>query len=195
MIIYIVRHGFSSANEARLVTGTPDDRLLDLGIEQARRLAKWIKEAAICPDAFFVSHWLRARETAEILFPDAPWKMDNRLGETDAGKVANLPLDDFLSLYPGGESHLALNSRVLSWWADVISCGAQRLCVVAHSGPISCILQEVLGLDMDSFPAFLPAHASLSIIGSSFENGRLSFTVKGFSLGPLSNLETILTGA
>ncbi len=199
MIIYLLRHGYSTANYLNLVTGTPKDELTNIGSSGAEKMRTWFLEAKIEPDAFFVSHWMRARQTAEILFPNAPWMTDMRIGETDAGEVADQPLDQFISSwpdfynspensYPGGESHAILNNRVQDFLGDIIELNKNSILIVAHAGPISCILQKVMNMDMCNFPAFIPAHSSLSIIEyrQHDSSGGNRFRLKGFSIGPLS---------
>lgn len=203
MILYLIRHGHSHANKKFLVTGTPDDGLTPEGRIQAAALSAWFRDQDVCPERFAVSHWCRARETAEICFPDANWSVDPRLGETDAGSVANLPLATFLkdqptfyenqaNIYPAGESHVNLNRRVLDWLEMQLNQPCQSLAVVAHSGPISCILQYVLRMDMTSFPAFLPMHATVSVVHFSHWAGAWKGNLVGFSLGPAANLSRVL---
>lgn len=202
MILYLVRHGYSFANQKRLVTGTPDDELNDLGRRQAVRLAGWLKKWGMEPERFIVSHWRRAIETAAILFPEAPWEVDARLGETDAGYVADIPVSKFMgeypsfygdpgNIYPGGESHIDLNNRVLEWVNEQLANPCRSILIVSHSGPISCMLQYVQRLDMSSFPAYRPQHATLSIIQFRVVNGDWKGRVTGFSLGPIGNIREI----
>lgn len=208
MIVYLVRHGLSAANVARRVTGTPADGLTDAGRRQAQDLGHWVREAGIRPDLFLVSHWQRARETANLIFPEAEWLEERRLGETDAGSVADLPLDGFLASwpdfyaspankYPEGESHLALDERVQALWADLCARQAQSLFIVTHSGPISCVLQHVLGIGMDRFPAFLPTHASVSVLeAGAGPDGEVGyFRLKAFSLGPLPGIASAVNAS
>lgn len=198
MILYLIRHGRSHANEQRLVTGTPSDTLSNLGREQATALSIWLSEQRVRPERFMVSHWNRAHETAEIVFPEADWVTDTRLGETNAGLVANLPLARFLeeqpnfyacmeSRYPGGESHLDLNARAIGWLDEQLQEPCRSLAVTTHSGPIACILQHVLQLSMASFPEFLPMNATVSCVHFSFHNGGWKGRLAGFSLGPVVN--------
>jgi len=196
MIFYLIRHGLSAANVARRVTGTPIDELVEAGRLQAENLGAWMREAGIQPEAFFVSHWRRARQTALALYPEVSWTEDCRLGETDAGSAADLSQAQFLAswpdfhdsptnAYPQGESHLALDARVGAFWAELCASPLRSACLVTHSGPISCILQRVLGVGMERFPAFLPAHASLSVLESEDAGGAASrFHLKGFSAVP-----------
>ncbi|WER45182.1 phosphoglycerate mutase family protein [Cupriavidus sp. WKF15] len=198
MRLYLFRHGLSEANIARRVTGTPEDPLSAQGVNQARAMAPWIEAAAICPDRFLTSQWRRAQETARLLFPTAEWEIDPRLGETDAGAVANAPLDSFLhdypdfysdyrNAYPGGESHATLNERVLDWLHSlrvqgISDTAASEIAVVSHSGPIACLLQQALSIGMERFPALLPAHASLTIL--DWNVGSDLPVLRGFSLMP-----------
>lgn len=209
MRLYLFRHGLSEANIARRVTGTPEDPLSAQGVNQARAMASWIEAAAIFPERFVTSQWRRAQETARLLFPMAEWEIDPRLGETDAGTVANAPLDSFVrdypdfysnyrNAYPGGESHAALNERVLDWLqalrgqdSDNVAVG--DIAVVAHSGPIACLLQQALSIGMERFPALLPAHASLTIL--DWNRGSDLPVLRGFSLMPAEALANTSTGS
>ncbi|ESH93083.1 MULTISPECIES: histidine phosphatase family protein [unclassified Cupriavidus] len=206
MMLYLVRHGRSVANDAGLVTGTTADELDAIGLAQVERMAAWFSRAGIVADRYVTSQWRRAQQTARGLVPGVEWEVDSRLGETDAGEVADWQLARFVAQwpdfyadpgnrYPGGESHLALNERVLAWLDEQLARPVDALMVVAHSGPISCILQHIHGVGMERFPAFLPAHASLSAIemvrGDDAWHGRLL----GFALGPLENLPVSIHGA
>lgn len=205
MMLYLVRHGRSRANEAGLVTGTPADVLSNEGLAQGARMAAWLAEAGITADRYVVSQWNRARQTADLLFPHVRWEIDARVGETDAGDVADWALARFRAAeprfhdspanhYPGGESHLDLNQRVLGWLRAQLEEPCERLMVVAHSGPISCVLQQMTGIGMERFPAFLPGHASLSVVDVRLCDGEPSGRLLGFSLGPALNLPVAMRG-
>ncbi|MBR8057181.1 histidine phosphatase family protein [Burkholderia dolosa] len=205
MMLYLIRHGRSRANEAGLVTGTPADVLSEEGLAQGARMAAWLAETGIVADRHVVSQWNRASQTADLLIPHARWEVDARLGETNAGEVADWKLERFVAAephfydhpanrYPGGESHLELNERVLGWLHERLEERCERLMVVAHSGPISCVLQQVLGIGMHRFPAFLPAHASLSVVDVRLHDGEPEGRLLGFSLGPASNLPAPIRG-
>ena len=195
MIFYLLRHGRSVANEAGLVTGNPSDSLCINGQAQVGQMKVWLEQSGLIADRYVTSHWARARETAVTLFPEENWKIDPRVGETNAGLVADFTLHDFLreqsdfyanpaNSYPGGESHLNLNARVLAWFYEELSQPCGSVMLVAHSGPISCILQHILGIGMESFPALTPGNASLSIIQMRRSKSAWKGQVLGFSMGP-----------
>ncbi len=194
MIFYLLRHGKSLANEAGLVTGTPTDILAPEGLAQAARMKSWLEKSGLTAERHVTSQWERARQTALALLPNASWQIDPRVGETDAGLVADWPLPRFIAevpdfyanpanRYPGGESHLELNTRVLAWFYDQLAQPCSTLMLVAHSGPIACILQHVVGIGMERFPALIPAHASLSIVEMNQDERGWTGRLLGFSLG------------
>lgn len=177
MTLYLVRHGESIANTKKLVTGDCHDALSQKGKIQAQTLKKFLIKENLKVDKYFTSQWRRAQETAEILYDNVIWKVDNRLGETDAGIVKNFSLEEFIRQYkdfykdnsykyPQGESHLDLYNRVISWFDEIlINCHKDdKVMLVAHSGPISCILQYIKKVDMKNFPAYKPENASLTSI-------------------------------
>ncbi len=198
MKIFLIRHGYSVANSKKLVTGDKEDALVSCEIDCVYELSEWLqKKCNVVFDKYYVSDWVRAQQTAKIVFPDAKWTVDFRLGETDAGSVKNLELQEFLKLnprfyadnsnrYPGGESHAELNERVLGWFNDLLTKkGIENVLVVSHSGPISCILQYVCGIGMEQFPMFLPGNATISCIESiNSDDGQTRLRLKTFSASP-----------
>ena len=62
---YIVRHGRTEHNEAKIIQGQQDSKLTSAGREQAENLAQELRHIEF--DAIFSSDLLRARHTAEIL--------------------------------------------------------------------------------------------------------------------------------
>lgn len=175
MRLVMVRHGQSMANLAGLVTGAPDDVLSPEGVAQARQTGELFRRLSLHGDHLFTSQFRRAQQTAELVLPQRLFEVDPRLGETDAGVVADLPLRQFLdewpdfykdnnNTYPGGESHMDLNGRVLDWLAETRTRCRGHLIVVTHAGPIACLLQHALGIPMDRFPALKALNASVSII-------------------------------
>ncbi len=205
MKLYLFRHGYSMANKNKLVTGTPADRLNDIGISQAKCLGDWVKALMISADRYVVSHWGRAQETASAIFPGISWEVDERIGETDAGSVANLPLEEFLvgnpdfydnpeNKYPDGESHIDLNERVVDWLLEQLDQGYASVVAVTHSGPISCLLQHIHGVGMDKFPVFLPLHATLTVLNFEQVDGQWLGKLKAFSMGPIENINSVVNG-
>jgi len=177
MIIYLIRHGKSLANSLRLINGTKDDPLTDEGESQIKLLKLKLELMRISPTKFITTDWKRAQQSANYLWPNVNWAIEQRLGETNSGNAATLNIDQFNNLYPNfhnspynhfpnGESHVDLNSRVTNWLSLLHNnfCPDDKIAIVTHAGPISCIWQHIMGVGMDKFPAFLQPNASLSTI-------------------------------
>jgi probable phosphoglycerate mutase len=177
MNLFLLRHGLSVANTQRLVTGNILDPLTDIGRKQACAASVLAEMYGLSFDVCFVSHWLRAAETAALFLPNMNFIVDRRLGETDAGGASNILVDLFLKenpayihpcdpqlKYPDGECHQELYDRTIDWLCEIANSLPPEASVLAvtHSGPISCILQYICGLPMTHFPVFLPTHCSLS---------------------------------
>lgn len=177
MILYLLRHGRSIANTHGLVTGSPEDTLTEEGRAQVERAASLVGSYQLHFTHSFVSGWKRAQETASLFLPKTFFQVDARLGETQAGDVAEMPLQAFNAaypgfwapfspdrVYPGGESHQALYDRVVEWFEETTTALPDNasLLAVTHAGPISCLVQYVTRVSMNAFPMFIPENASLT---------------------------------
>lgn len=164
--LVIVRHGHSEGNlvvdhgkkgdDSLFTPGfreTPGHqwRLTDEGCEQAQKTGKWIiKEIGEKFDRYYVSPFVRTRETAALLgLPDAEWRVDQRLRERDWGEIGSMPRAEFKSKYsqsaflkkidalywrpPSGESIADVRLRVRSFFDTLHrECEGQRVLVVTH---------------------------------------------------------------
>jgi len=175
MRLVLVRHGRSMANQAQLVTGNTRDELSPEGLLQIRHTATFLKNLNLRFDHGYTSQWRRAQQSAELIAPDMTISVDPRLGETDAGRAAEMPLQQFLETwpnfyrspfnnYPDGESHEELNRRVLVWLHELRARCSGNVLAVTHAGPIACLLQHALDIPVERFPALLAQNASISVI-------------------------------
>ena len=78
MKVWLIRHGMTRLGEEKRYQGRLDD-----GLSAAGRAA--LKQADFRPERVYVSPALRARETAEILFPEAEQLICPELREMDFG--------------------------------------------------------------------------------------------------------------
>src|SRR3990167_7845895 len=114
--IIFVRHGQSEGNVAMKSSRKGDNsfftpqfrdrhsrvfRLTDKGIEQAKSAGTWLKKNISMPlDRFYVSDYVRAKETAAYLdLPDAQWRAEYQLRERDKGLMDNCPVDEQKKLF------------------------------------------------------------------------------------------------
>ena len=189
MKLILVRHGETSWNKERRVQGSDSDiELNDTGLEQARKVASFLKNEPI--DAIFSSPMQRARATAEAIasYHQVPVEFDQGLKELNVGELegmfaANLrtTFSQFLMQWwqdggatklPSGESLIELQQR--AW--KVIERLLERyktspehntettVVVVSHYFITLAIIIKALNLPLDFFPKFKLDPGGVSIL-------------------------------
>ena len=84
-MIYVVRHGQTKLNNAHALQGRSDHPLNPTGIEQARETGDAFARMGISFEHVYSSPLRRAIQTAELIAPDVPAVIDERLIEMDYG--------------------------------------------------------------------------------------------------------------
>lgn len=143
MKVYIVRHGQIPNNALKRHTNPYED-LTELGIQQAKELSEKVKDINF--DIIYVSPYLRAKHTAEIINSNnINVIVDERLKERDCGQLSNQPLEsdeereDYWDYYSKNEHQNAENivpffKRVYSFLDELKTKQYNKVLVVAHSG-------------------------------------------------------------
>jgi broad specificity phosphatase PhoE len=185
--LILVRHGQSEGNVANKASRGADNsfftpafrerhsrdfRLTDRGIQQAVAAGVWLRKNVLQPlDRFYVSDYIRAKETAAYLeLPSALWRQEFHLRERDKALMDNLPadeqerlfaleqkqyaLDPFLSYPAGGGESIAnlcsrLKSTMLSHWAE--RWPNSHVVCVCHGHVMRAFQLELEGLSHDDF--------------------------------------------
>jgi probable phosphoglycerate mutase len=141
MAIFLIRHGETVGNAARVVQ-RPDDPLSPRGVAQAERLARRLASEALAH--IVSSDFARARSTAEALqaATGAPLSFEPLLQERNFGDLRGIPyaelgLDMFAPGYapPNGETWEVFHARVDAAWARVLALAEKlhgHLAVVTH---------------------------------------------------------------
>ncbi len=94
-MLYIVRHGQTAGNKAKVLQGRGSDLPLnEQGTEQAESVRKWFTEHQIQIDKVYSSPLLRAMQTAEIISGGMDITRDDRLLEMDYGPYEGMDLQD-----------------------------------------------------------------------------------------------------
>jgi glucosyl-3-phosphoglycerate phosphatase len=201
MDILLIRHGQSVANERGLLIANASDDLTELGVQQSRLLAHGIQKRVKEARWLYCSPWRRALTTAEIVLdermPEA--LLDARLAETNPGRHGTWLEKDFNAQYPdfyqdlgrrydGGESHREMAQRVCDWvQSEITPKQAQdgELIAIAHGGPITVILQFLLGVPMEErYPSFTVPNASYSHLRWRADLGRFCLITAGATPSP-----------
>lgn len=151
----LIRHGMTEGVEKRWYYGATDLPLTAAG--RARLFAQ--KAAGVYPDAagaqLITTHLCRARETAEIIYPDAAAEIIPELREVDFGEfecrryeeIKDEPAfqqwlsgDWYGNTPPGGESFADAEARVLRAMKQILRREGDAV-IVAHNGTLIVTMQ------------------------------------------------------
>lgn len=149
MILYLIRHGRTAANEAHLYCGSTDLPLSPAGAEALRGLSYDVGEVR-----FVTSGMRRTNETLEILFGAVPYTVEPRLREVDFGSFEMksyetlkedpayqrwLYGDNEENVPPNGESGNQMRRRVLAALAEF----QEDTVVITHGGVIAAVMEAL----------------------------------------------------
>lgn len=154
----LVRHGVTDWNTSGRFQGHSDVPLSAAGRAQAAALANHLQDRTSKVDLVYASPLLRARETAETVFPGRDLVLDERLKELHFGAFEGATqtenerhpawddwfADPFSRQTPGGESYEDLMLRAAAW-LDGLPKDADSF-AFAHAGTIRMLISHVLGL-------------------------------------------------
>jgi len=191
MIIFL-RHAQAENNAKRILAGrTEGIHLTKTGIEQAERIAKYLKPLDI--SAIYSSPIERASHTAEIVAKSnsLDHNLDDRLTEIEMGKFTRMNYDDmfakygniFLKFYENDpviaehevETFPQVQSRILDMVNHIVEKHKnENVILVTHMDPIKSMLSTVMGLKPKTLFELIIANASLTIIKEQDKNFSLS---------------------
>ena len=181
MIIFL-RHAQAENNAKRILAGrTEGVHLTKTGLEQAERIAKYLKPLDI--STIYSSPIERASHTAEIVAKNnsLDHNLDDRLTEIDMGKFTRMNYDDmfakygniFLKFYQNDpviaehevETFPQVQSRILDMVNHMVEKHKnENVILVTHMDPIKSMLSTVMGLKPKTLFELIIANASLTII-------------------------------
>jgi broad specificity phosphatase PhoE len=169
-VILLARHGATTYNAERRFQGQNDVALNDRGREQAHELAAAAADRELA--ALYCSPLRRARETAAIVGERlglAP-REDARFEEIDTGDWTERLKDEvaredpegwaaYLAAgedfrFPGGESLLEQQERVIEGFVDVTQRGELPALIVCHRGVIRVARAHTDLRGLDAFHEF-----------------------------------------
>ena len=159
--LYLIRHGQTATNQARLIQGWDSEPLNARGRWQAERTGQRLAEAGLV--ALYASPLRRAGETAEIIGRASGLDVSlvDGLREMNTGRVSGLHSTQFLVrhprlwwawlrddvrlAFPGGDTLSAFYDRAArAIGALVTKHSGQTFAVVAHGGVVSGYLSLLL---------------------------------------------------
>lgn len=194
--LYIVRHGQSVANVNNVFLGQTDMDLTELGFEQARLTANYLKDIPV--DKIYSSDLIRAYHTAEqtAKLLDMPIIVDKGLREIDGGLWEGLPFTELWEKYydsmvtfttdigvskvDGGESVEELYYRFNGTVEKIAKENdGKTLFIFSHAGCLRCFATLCMGKevkDMKDVP--WPNNASVTEV--EYDNGKFKLIKYGY---------------
>lgn len=163
--LLLIRHGATAGNLEKRYIGRTDEPLCGVGIAQAEAL----RREGLRADALFVSPMLRARQTAERVFPQMPVTVVRALREMDFGIFEGKTAAELEKCpeyrawvdamcrgpIPGGEGMTAFKARCLAGFEELLQDLPEDSCAafVVHGGVIMAVL-EALARPKQDFYAY-----------------------------------------
>lgn len=168
--LYLLRHGQTEFNVKKLVQGRCDSPLTDLGRQQARAAAAWLKAHGVVPNKVVSSPLGRAMDTAqlvacELIGPDAAVEpcegiIERCYGTFEEGPHDALPTDVWdpgEDLVPfGGEGSRALQERMVDTLTNLISAESVETLLAVSHGSASRQFIKAAAPEGFELPAKLP---------------------------------------
>ena len=139
---YMIRHGQTEANAARLMAGSLDSPLTEMGRQQARDVHAIVQNLVIKPEMIVHSQLSRARETAAIINEalNLPMYEDPDIAEHFCGDWEGKPYEECRSMLdgwatpPNGESFDDFCTRIRRAKTTALNRSKGPVLIVSHGG-------------------------------------------------------------
>ena len=157
MILFVVRHGQTTANVDKIYSGHSDVPLTEEGRQQAAAIAPILENMTF--DRVYSSDLSRAIDTQRLALPGVEGVRTPLLREIDVGRAAGYPWgqvpdapadwnsktepDPFARV--GGESYAQLDARVGSFLKMLETDPCDRAVAFVHNGVIGAVMRNILG--------------------------------------------------
>lgn len=175
--LLLVRHAVTAQTGPVLSGRVPGVDLSETGIAQADATAERL--AALPVGAVYTSPIERTRQTAEriaarhgLRVTELPGVIEADYGEWTGGALAELVKTDLWrtvqqspsrARFPGGESIVAMQARMIEALDGVVRDHAGRLVVVvSHADPIKAAIAHFTGVHLDLFQRIVVSPASIT---------------------------------
>lgn len=185
--VLLIRHGETDWNAERRWQGKAPTPLNGRGLEQAQRLAAYLRRRPI--GSIYSSDLVRAWQTASILGEAlglAP-RPESRLRELNVGVFQGLTPSECLARYPddyarfrefvlefvipNGESRLQLQERMAVAWHEIAAnAKGPEVVIVSHGGAIRMLLLKLFAHHADLIDT--ASFENTSITTAAHEHGR-----------------------
>jgi alpha-ribazole phosphatase len=170
MILHLIRHGQTLANQQRLYCGKTDLPLTESGKNGIKLLASLGIYPPLEGLAVYTSGLLRVRQTLEAIYGKVPCLELSAFREMDFGAFEMKSYEQLKEnpayiawiedqtgsvACPGGESQAIFARRVITGFQEVVDKGMPAL-VVCHGGVITCLMQHLFPKEPRHFYQWQP---------------------------------------
>ncbi len=139
---YMVRHGETEANKARIMAGSLDSPLTATGRDQAKAVQDVVKNLDVKPSVIVHSNLSRARDTANIINEalNIPMYEDSDIAELHAGDWEGVSYDECHELLtgwpepPNGENFTQFCERIKRGKNNILAQHDGPVLMVSHGG-------------------------------------------------------------
>lgn len=155
MLLYMIRHGESTANEKKLHAGWAQIPLTPKGTEDAKNAGARLN--GISFDKVYSSDLLRALQTAELALPGTVAEKCELLREINVGILSGKSAEECFNLYGeryindkavhdftfwNGENHSMHLNRVKKFLEMLSKQPFENVAAFCHNGTIKCALES-----------------------------------------------------
>lgn len=196
MEIYFIRHGETLWNTLKIFQGSSDSPLTELGISQAEKLSKKLKDIEFTD--FYSSPMGRTIQTTKIIMGDRKQKIKfiEEFKEISMGDIEGVTRSEFEEKYPKefydffnnpvdydpkvyhGENYYEVIERVKKGLDKLLSYlnVNDKVVVVTHGVTLKALFHIITKEKMDELGAAkVPQNTSVSIV--KYENGKFNIEV------------------
>jgi len=166
-VLVLVRHGQSEWNARNLFTGWKDVDLTDVGMNEARRAGRMLKDEGLAFDVAFTSKLMRAQKTLALMLEELgqdglETHEDLALNERDYGELSGFNKEEMAKKVgaeqvhiwrrsfdvapPGGESLKDTADRTLPYFESTIMpqvMAGRNVIVAAHGNSLRAIVMKL----------------------------------------------------
>lgn len=177
---FITRHGQTNWNKLLKIQGQEDVELNEIGIEQAKKLAKKLSKEKI--DIIYTSDLKRSYQTAKIISDTIKTDIiiDKNLREICFGCWQGLTLSDIKKDFnkeyiiwrtephklnlPGAEKLIEVQERMIKLIDKALQSNYQNILIVSHGTAIKALILGILDIDLAKYNSIRIDNTSLTVI-------------------------------
>ena len=169
MLLFLVRHGQTTANETGTYSGQTDVMLTELGKAQAEAIRPILAQYNF--DRVYSSDLTRAIDTQKLAIPDADGIRTPLIREMDVGSLAGQSIKAVKEKYVGfasdftpfgGENAQMQTERLRKFLTQLENDSCDKAVAFVHGGITRCMLRIVMGENVD-FTGIVSANCGISV--------------------------------